>query len=707
MAPTPTSTAVKDELRQLFARGDHEALLIRTDNLQKRKRLDDPSTKQYVDLLRALSLIHLGRPVEAIPLLDNIPSSADASVTHSALFAKLYAAWASNDGVDTALANADTLSGDDASRLKAQLLYRCGRYSEAAEIYLTLFQAAKTTLDNKRRPAAVSRWRIMSREPVAAPVTVAELEQLAASVNELATNAMASLVLAGRSDDALELKRDLRASYELEYNAACAQLARAQPAEAELSLQHADTLVRAELDDDDDDIEEVVAPVTVQMAYVRHLAGEVANAERVYSHTVDERKADAASIAVAANNLTVALGQLAFRDATVTREDGDDHGRGLLPKEQHDALVEGLKKMRATAGKAVERKLTTSQRRAMARNRAILLVQMGRQDACRAELNKLKSEFPDDELVPLIEASLIARHSSPETADRVLALAGNSDEVRAARVQLASAYGDKKRAADLLQELFPGKPAAVVTAAQLLEETGHADAGLALLQALVKNTETETTAAAAKKVLAAMLLRLKRYEDAAAVLRDVTQGDTNDAVATAQLVVATSHFNADEAEQVAMRLPDASSGSHDVDVKALESLPPPKRKQVEAMKNNDGANGVKDEDNHDAAAKAAAARERKKKKKKKRLPKDYDPNGPAPDAERWLPKTLRSGYKKKKAKSENGFKGSQGADAAAAEVAAAKNAERSAAKAAASTASEGISAPPGGRAKARKKKNRR
>lgn len=45
-----------------------------------------------------------------------------------------------------------------------------------------------------------------------------------------------------------------------------------------------------------------------------------------------------------------------------------------------------------------------------------------------------------------------------------------------------------------------------------------------------------------------------------------------------------------------------------------------------------------------------AVREKKKRKRKPRLPKNFDPEnpGPKPDPERWLPKWMRSDFKKKR-----------------------------------------------------------
>lgn len=723
-SPSLSSSPIGDEMRQLFLREDYDSLLVRTDNLKKRKRLGDEPTKLLIQVLRALSLIQLSRSTEAIPILSTvIPTLPSPGPLHDAAnYARIYASWATNDGVDAAVTDAATLKAPvrDARKLHAQLLYRSGRYTEAADIYDSLFQSTLRTLQQKKKPVSSSvssRWRLISTSSSSSSVapthteqvTAAELERFETSANELATNAMAAFVLAGRADDAARVKAGVRAGYELEYNLACADISQGRFSRADIGLQQAEQLVRARSDmEDEDEIEEALVPVVVQKAYLRQLAGDVAHAKRVYEDVMTEGRPDAASLAVAANNLTVALGQLAFgkqQQQPKQQQQDSSSNTQLLPREQHEALVEGLKKMRATAGKSVERNLTVSQRRAMARNRAILLVQMGRMDACRTELSKLKSEFPGDPAVPMIEASLIARQSGLETADKVLRLAGDSEGVRAARVQLAVMLGERKRAAQLMLELFKGKPAAIVTVAALLECEGEIDEAVKLLTDLVNqakkiengekhDAKAKANVVGAQRALAETLLRVKRYEEAAVILREVVQADEEQgridgkdmaAAAVAKLVVATSYFDAAEAEAQAVKIMPMLE-TKDVDVTALENLPPPKRKQVAAMKGviagGGGGIGEKKEDEYDAAAKAQAARERKKIKRKKRLPKNYDPEGPPPDPERWMPKTLRSGYKKNKNRSDQNFRGSQGADAAAADAAAVKTAERSAARAA-------------------------
>lgn len=669
--PTKALPPLTDELRTLFDRGEHESVVLRAEQLVKRKRSDTPLTRLTLDAARAFSLIHLGRSAEAVSILNTLEQHPDAHrFRHAFAYAKRYITWSTGEGLNEAIGGLG--EGEQDRKLKAQLSYRGGEYDRTVQLYEAMLKKVRDELEERRKP--VSRWRLASvtgrRE--APPLTAAELQHYNSVQNELATNCIAALVLDGKLDRVGDLAKGLANSYELQYNRACASIAAGDFARAEVSLEKAEALILADLDEEEDDLEEALAPVRVQKAYLTHLSGDVAGAQNAYAGIMADRKADAASLAVAANNLTVTLGQLAFDSGGVVEG-------GVLPKSQHDALVEGLKKMRATSGKNVERKLALNQRRAMARNRAILSVQMGRYDACRAELTKLKSEFPKDPLVPLIEASMVAKQGNLDTADKILEAAGDSNVVRAGRVQLAATNGENEKAARLLGELFPGRNAAIVTAAGLLEDCGDVEGALKLLKKLVAGC-SGADVVAANKTLARVLLRNEKYEEAAEVLRQVCKADVTDSVAQAQLVVATSYFDANEAEHGALLLPMSMATQQDIDAEYLESLPPPKRRDIAARQNPSMANGTLAEEK-DEVARAAAVKERKKKKRKKRLPKNYDPEGPPPDPERWLPKTLRSGYKKKKT-DQNSFRGSQGADAAAVEEAAAKNAERSAAKAA-------------------------
>lgn len=721
--------AAADALRQLFVRGDYEGAVQRAEQHLKKRRgalAENNAQRSVIEAAIVAALIHLGKSAEAASRLTALEKLSDVSenVLEFVRFARPYLAWNGQGSVSDALAAVRDLQGKDARKLEAQLLYRLGKYDEAARVYEQLLTDARALLAAKKTPTATSRWtlRVTSN---AAPVTAAELETLSQSVTELATNLMATLVLSDKPNDAIAVKDGLESSYELEYNSTCAHIGASDFGMADLCLEKAETMLHELVEGaqgEDDDMEEEMAPVKVQRAYLKHLSGSVVEAKNEYEVIVKNKSADAASLAVAANNLTVALGQLAFdkevqemerRKAAESSGHAGSETDGATvekvasekkaEKERHDALAEGLKKMRATSGAKVESKLTDQQRRAMARNRSILLVQMGRLDGCKVELDRLKAAYPNDLVNPLIEAALIAKRGNLLAADQVLKSAGDDDTIRAARVQLAEDSGDLLRAAELLIELFPGRPAAVATAATLFEEIGEKDRAISLLRDAANGKD----AVEAKKALGDLLLREEKYEEAAEVLEQILKIIPTDSIAQAQLIVATSYFNAERAEELSQRLPPLPAGAlDDMTGEELEKLPPPKRRTTAARTRLSGAaakaNGTK------AIAENGGEEKKKKRKRKKRLPKNYDPDGPPPDPERWLPKTMRSGYKKKKRRNEVNFRGSQGADAASAEAAAKKNAEKSAARIAA--AAESVNeAPVNHRPKGarKKKKNRR
>ncbi len=719
MATKGGTSSVVDSLRQLFARGDYEGVVQRAEQHLKKRRGGSAETAGgstvIVEATLIAALIHLGRGAEAVPKYEALlrMRGEDKRISHFLKFVKPYLAWTGNGSVTEALESVHELKGNDARKLEAQLLYRLGRYDESAKVYDSLLEESRTELEEKKKPAAMSRWTLRAAAQ-AAPVTAAELETLSQTVSELATNLMATLVLSDKPEEAMALKDGVPSSYEVEYNSTCASIGANDFGMADISLEKAEKLLHAE-GEEDEDIDEEMAPVRVQRAYLKHLSGSVVEAKNEYATIVKNKSADAASLAVAANNLTVALGQLAFdkevqemeqrksaKAVTLTdsETDGGSSAQKVMSekkaeKERHAALGDGLKKMRATSGSKVESKLTNVQRRAMSRNRSILLVQMGRLDGCKQELDRLKTAYPDDQVNALIEATLLARRGNLQAADEALKSAGDSEVILAARVQLAEDHGDQLRAAELLTELFPKKPAAIATAATLFEATGEKERAVALLREAAKDMPNSVDA---KKALAELLMRVENYEEAAKALEDVLRLAPSDSITQAELIVATSYFNPERAEELSQRLPPVSSGAMGAMTgEELEKMPPPKRRAAKA------ATGL------EYPEKVEETKEKKKRKRKKRLPKNYDPDGPPPDPERWLPKTQRSGYKKKNRKrNEVNFRGSQGADAASAEAAAVKNAERSAAKARAAE-EEANRAPVNHRpkgAKAKKKKRK-
>jgi tetratricopeptide (TPR) repeat protein len=732
------ASGVIEELRTLFRRGDYETVVSRAEQLQHRSRgARDNADRPIILAAQVAALIQLGRPQPAAAIVKDL---ATVEPDHSAYpviaafmrAAQPYIAWASNEFVTTALdalrATSMAAGAQTSDRpMEAQLLYRVGRYGEAADLYRVMLDDASSALQKhaqslKSQCTTARSWSITGRRSALAVeaeavLTAEQVASLQQSHLEISTNLMAALVLSGRAEDALAVKNGLGDEYEVEYNAGCAAIALGDWSAAEASMEKAEKLFRAVADEDEeDDVCRGLAPILVQKAYLSHVAGGVAEAEKQYSCIVSDRNADPASLAVAANNAAVAMGQLSLgkqqqlhnqkqKSADQTSAQISDV---VADRERHMALFDALKKMKATSGWEIERKLTHQQRRAMARNRAILLVQMGRLEACRTELEKLKTAFPDDPLLPLIEAALVAKKTSPAAADKLLRESADSSSavVRAARVVLAADAGDANTASFLLHEMFPGRAAAIATSASILEMSGNVEAAVALVERAAADHSEMT--AVAKRALAGIFLRAGKYEDAATVLSEVLALAPSDELTLGQLVVASSHFDADEAERLSEQLP-ALGRDGNVDADALEALPPPRKRTLAraSAEMTGSAAMIGAVEKPMVEVKEVKKKAKKKLKKNKKSPKDYDPEGPPPDPERWLPKTLRSSHKNKnnrKNRGNLGFRGAQGADAASAEAAAVKNAERSAQRAAETASDKRDNAVPKG---TKNKKKRR
>lgn len=723
-----------DELRVLFNRGDLEGVVARSEQLLHRNRSGYTGSERYVIVVaQAAACLHLGKTRQAGSLLDELESATDlgdaASIVPTFLAAaRPYFAWSTNEGVDAALereekgvdGGAGSLSPERAT-LRAQLQYRAGRYADAADTYRGLFdekrkqlQAANQRGGETSRSWSLSAFRSSGTSPVLSPNEIAALEQ---SIDEIGTNLMAALVLASKSKEAMDVRSSLGNGYEVEYNAGCAAIASCEWDRARQAISAAEDMFRNGFEEDETDLAKSLAPILVQRAYLTHLSGDLEAAERQYVGILKERSADAASLAVAANNAAVATGQIALNKQHIESMSklGQAHraGEGIVEKpvignaDRHSDLFDGLKKMKATSGRDVERKLTHRQRRTMARNRAILLLQMNRYDACRVELDSLRGHDADDPALPLIEAAVLAKTQTFEDADALLqgSHCRDTPAAKGARVSLALQSERSDEAIELLLELFPDTAAGIATTVSVMESCGKTDRAVSLLEKYAGSNPMHSLAA--KRRLAALFIEAEQYQKAVQAANDALEAQPGDEAALGMLVFAQSFCDASQAERLADQLP-ALDSEREVNAEALEAQPPPRKR----TNTRDGAGAQTEATSATASTAGGATTPRRskppaKRKRKKILPKNYDPNGPPPDPERWLPKTLRSSYKKtRKGRADASFRGSQGADAAAAEAAATKNAQRSAARAAESeSARTNETAVPKGTKS--KKKNRR
>lgn len=730
MAKLGSNSGLFEELRTLYDRQEHEGLLNRCDRIlnpssksrkakskSRRKSQKQPPSpspdqtnddkekvlgdeeKQVVGMARAGALIMLGREVEALEAIDKVEEigHCDAEVGEFMKRARPYAMWKKSLDLEKALELAKEIEGKDGRYITGQVLYRLGKYEEATEVYEELLRETEKELSDmkeKKRYGTGSRFGFVGRLGGRATsqggdeVTETMIEDVEEGKAQLATNLTASLALKGDFDRVEKVGQLCKTSYEMQYNTACAAIESGKWDVAKSCLNIAEELLRKDAaEDGEEDIEVELTPLRVQKAYLLHNSNNIADAQAIYSTVVESQQTNSATLAVATNNLTVLQGQRLLRSGLQSQGENNSE----TEKESHNTIAEGVRRMKATAGWSVERKLTNRQRRAIARNRAILLVYANRYEACQAEVERLKSSFTEDPLVPMIEAAYLAKAKGYENADMALkAYKGDTNQsaqVAAARAQLAVDSGKPEVAAEIIGNTFSQNPAALATVAVLREAAGKR---LDAAQILEKHDAIE-----AQRLRADILLRAEDYKGAADGYNNVLKLKPGSKHVLAHLIIATSHMNPEEAEKLLEQLNGNSwqMSSSKIDIKALEASQAPRKTRTRQAQTVQGAD-----------TSSPAIGKKKRKKRKKRLPKDYDPNGPPPDPERWLPKTLRSSYKKKRRRDAINFRGSQGADAAAVEEAAAKNAKKSAAR---SSKAEVDSTPTAPSRPRGKRKNRR
>lgn len=300
------------------------------------------------------------------------------------------------------------------------------------------------------------------------------------------------------------------------------------------------------------------------------------------------------------------------------------------------------KRHRQACTPAAEAKMLVTQRRALNVNRALLLLMAGKAKECHEALDAVQKEFgPNGEDLLMARAALAIKEKRPDDALSTLqTLASAGPGLTLTICQLLLAKGDVNGVCAALKSLLATKvsPGAVSALVGLLRASGKADEAAAVLDSVVD-------AAPAGQGSIAMLwdaVRLHtskgRPREAAAALEKLLTflDGASRSKAVATLVSLVTQFDPEKAERLSSRLPPLPSASG-VDVDSLEAAP--RRARTTTAQDDASTASVerkpKNRDNKD----------KKKKKKKIRLPKNYNPNV-APDPERWLPKHLRTNFKK-------------------------------------------------------------
>ncbi|KAK3223559.1 hypothetical protein Dsin_010584 [Dipteronia sinensis] len=531
----------------------------------------------------------------------------------------------------------------DFSYFKAYCLYRLNKLNEALE----------SLKSQENNPAAMLlKSQILYRlgELDACVDIYRKLQK--SNIDSLEINFVAGLISAGKASEVkgtLEaLKVKATSSFELAYNTACSLIERNNYTDAEQLLSTARRIGQESLTEDnfaEDDIEIELAPISVQLAYVKQLLGLTQEAIGAYTDIINRNLADEPSLAVAVNNLIVAKGP----------KDISDSLRKLDRIKEKDVQNFQL-------SHALDSKLSPKQREAIYANRVRLLLHSNKMDQARELVATLPDLFPDSVMPVLLQAAVLVRENKAGRAEEILGqfaekFPDKSKVVLLARAQVAATANHPHIAAESLAKVpdIQHMPATVATLVALKERAGDIKGASAVLDSAIKwwlNAMTEDNKLSViMQEAASFKLRHGQEEDASRLYEELvkTQGSIE---ALVGLVTTVAHVDVNKAETYEKKLKPLP-GLKGVDVDSLE--------KTSGAKHVEGASHTGVTEAHEDGKKE---KPKKKRKRKPKYPKGFDPAnpGPPPDPERWLPKRERSSYRpKRKDKRAAQVRGSQGA----------------------------------------------
>ncbi|XXG62337.1 hypothetical protein AAC387_Pa05g0712 [Persea americana] len=628
---------------------------------------------------------------QAVKVADQVLAIAPGD--EDALRCKIVALIKS-DGIDRALSTIQASQNIpiDLRFYKAYCLYRQNKLHEALE-----------TLKSEERSASVLQlesqilYRLGKMEACMESYEKLQMSKTDSFSLELKTNFIAALITAGRASEVQRMMDSFKvkatSSFEVAYNTACSLIEKRKYADAEqllLSARRIGQEMLMEEDYADDEIETELAPIVVQLAYVRQLLGNSQEAIEAYTDILNRNLADASSLAVATNNLIALKGTKDVSDGLRKLDRLIEKGGGAQPF----LLAHGL-----------DFKLSSRQKEAIYSNRLLLLLHANRMDQARELVSALPDMFPDSVMPVLLQAAVLVRENKAGKAEEILGqfaerFPDKAKPILLARAQVAAAAGHPQVAADSLARIedIQHMPATAATLVSLKERAGDVGGASAVLDGA---TQWWTNAMSEDNKLSIIMheaasfkLKHGREEEAARLYEELVKSHGS-VEALVGLVMTAAHVDVDKAEVYAKR---------------LRKLPGLKEVNVESLERTSGAKNV--ESSHAVLVETAPeegkekTKARKKRKRKPKYPKGFDPAnpGPPPDPERWLPKRERSSYRpKRKDKRAAQVRGSQGAVVREKQDANASNPTKTSQAASSSKVAVGSSEQPKPSSKSRKK----
>ncbi|XGW08313.1 hypothetical protein V3C99_010991 [Haemonchus contortus] len=536
----------------------------------------------YAFKCKLVCLIQLAMYDDALTLLKKTPPNQMGECA----FEKAYILYRleRNDEALEALAACDP-KDHRALELKAQLCYRLDQFQEALDIFRDLLRNHSDSYDDERKANYLA---------VQAQLEAMGIKQQAADDSE---------------------------TFEQLYNTACQLIEAGKYEKALTNLDRAISACRNTLSDeglDEEEIEDELAMLRVQRAFVLHKIGRKQEAIDIYRTLQAAGPSDVSVMVTVANNMASAM------------------------KDQ--SLADSRKKLK-TALQLDQKKLSTRQRRTLMLNNALVLLHSNQREPCRRVLDDLINVFGASKDTRLIEAALCFRLNEFEKAIKMLE---NGDlQMEMTRIHLMINSGRLDEAITALNNIPANvrlQSAVVSLAVSLLVSLERKDEALKMLNEAIGHMKD---ADVRKQMLSqAALLESSRGNAAAAAkyLEQLVECDPNDIKVLCRLIRAYTVSDPKKAEQLSAQVfPETAEEGLDVD--GIEEsdwiLYGEKYKQKKEAKSEV-------EDTEIVTRKL----KNRKRKRKIKLPKNYDPNVP-PDPERWLPKQERAAYKKRQKKNRD------------------------------------------------------
>ncbi|KAG0314718.1 Signal recognition particle core component [Dissophora globulifera] len=603
------------ELERHVKREENDKVLTISDKILAL----DPKDKDALHC-KAITLIRLERYTDALAILNR-------QLEGRFVFEKAYCLYRTNQLTDGALVienrrNELRAAGEhqlswDLRHLEAQMLYRMERYQECIELYAGMLKDTSKTDD---------------------------------AYNDILTNfnaCKAAVLYAGEKldkrweeFDSEHANQKQKATYELSFNAACAQIAKGDYHDALKLLNEAKKVCREALKEyDEEEVEQEMAILVVQTAYVYQLLGRVEQARELYQSVLKIKALEVTVPAVAANNL-VAI-------------------------QKDDDIFDSLKKIKTATTKALGVKFFSSQKRTIAMNELLLNLYQNKFVACRDTARQLLKSQPDNDALYLILAATTQKQKKTAKALEELreyaVQRPDSIAIQFAIIQLelmnnngtqdyTAAIESLTRFLVSLPEEEQHRPGYVALLVWLYDQAGQGEKGVDLLS---KASAVWSKASGSHKnkggsgpamplpllrQTAAFKLRSHRYKEAAKDYEELVRADPEDPASIAGLIMAYSEFEPALAEKYGASLPEMKNVMA-LDVESLEKVVPGLKREYVSTEKAGGTTGAR----RRPGSRPRRTGARKAHKRKPLLPKNFDTKqaGTA-DPERWLPKRDRA-----------------------------------------------------------------